>query len=470
MLRATLGTLVRVTGGKLISGNRQTVVSGLTIDTRVLAPGAVFVALVGENGDGHDYLYDAVLAGAHALIVTLRAEELRALLEQPETRGIPVIRVQDSAQALRDIAAWHRTRLSCPVIGITGSTGKTTTKDMLRSVLSRDRRVVATEGNRNNELGVPLTILTADPATEALIVEMGMRGPGQIAELASIAQPTIGLVTNVGTSHIEFLSTEESVADAKGELIAALPPDGTAFLNGDDAYSDRIEKSARARVRRYGLSDWCDVRAEEISCDDDSHASFALASGADRFEVTLSVPGRHNVYNALAAAAIALELGVAPDTIAEGLADVRLTEMRMQVFETASGITVINDAYNANPVSMRAAIETLLDMRAQTRRVAVLGDMAELGSLTELAHFQIGEFVGRRGVDVVVTVGSRSARIAEGARVGGIPAENVRSCATVEEAGEVLDDLLRPGDIVLVKASRVMGLERIVEGIVTPRV
>lgn len=470
MLRATLGTLVRVTGGKLIAGNRQTVVSGLTIDTRELTAGAVFVALAGEHCDGHDYLFDAILGGAHALIVTLTADELRALLEQPEAHDVAVIRVEDGGQALRDIAAWHRTRLTCPVIGITGSTGKTTTKDMLRSVIERDRRVVATEGNRNNELGVPLTVLAADPATEALIVEMGMRGLGEIAELATVAQPTMGLVTNVGTSHIEFLSTEESVADAKGELIASLPANGVAFLNGDDAYSDRIEKVSHARVRRYGLSDWCDVRAEDIVSDDESHASFTLVAGAERLDIALSVPGRHNVYNALAAAAIALELGISADDIVEGLGDVRLSEMRMQVFETASGVTVINDAYNANPVSMRAAIETLLDMHTGARRVGVLGDMAELGSLTELAHFQLGELVGRRGVDIVVTVGKKSARIAEGARVGGIPAENVRSCATVEEAGEVLDDLLQPGDLVLVKASRVMGLERVVEGIMSPRV
>lgn len=470
MLRATVGTLVRVTHGRLISGNRQTVASGLTIDTRELTPGAVFIALMGEHTDGHDYLYDAILGGAHVLIVTLDAEELRTLLAQPEAGGVAVIRVKDGAEALRDIAAWHRTRITCPVIGITGSTGKTTTKDMLRSILGRSRRVVATEGNRNNELGVPLTVLSADPATEALIVEMGMRGVGQIAELAAVARPSIGLVTNVGTSHIELLDTEETVADAKSELIAALPPDGAAFLNGDDAYSERIEKVSRARVRRYGLSEWCDVRAEDIACDDESHASFTIVIGDERCDVRLSVPGRHNVYNALAAAAIARDLGADCDDIAEGMADVHLSAMRMQVFETASGVTVINDAYNANPVSMRAAIETLLEMRAPTRRIAVLGDMAELGSLSELAHFQLGEMVGRRGIDVLVTVGPRAARIGEGARVGGMPAENVRSCATVEEASEVLDDLLEPEDIVLVKASRIMGLERVVEGIVNPRV
>ncbi len=470
MLRATAGTLVRVAGGKLIAGSRQTVVSGLVIDTRELEPGAAFVALVGEHTNGHDYLYDAILAGAHALIVTLRADELRTLLEQPEASDVAVIRVEDGAQALRDIASWHRTRLTCPVIGITGSTGKTTTKDMLSSVLCRDRRVVATEGNRNNELGVPLTVLAADPVTEALIVEMGMRGLGQIADLASVAQPTVGLVTNVGTSHIELLETVEAVAEAKGELVAALPPDGVAFLNGDDAFSDRIEKVSRARVLRYGLGDWCDVRAEDIVLDDDSRASFTVVADHERFDVALSVPGRHNVYNALAAIAIGLELRVTPENIQAGLADIQLSGMRMQIFETASGVTVINDAYNASPASMRAAIETLLDMRAPARRIAVLGDMAELGSLTELAHFEIGELVGRRGIDVLVTVGPRSMRIGEGARVGGMAAENVRGCATVEEASEVLDDLLEAGDIVLVKASRVMSLERVVEGIVTPRV
>lgn len=470
MLRATIETLLEVTGGELLAGSPVTVASGLAVDSRLVAPGAVFVALPGERVDGHDYLLAAIDAGAHGLLVTRSSEDMEAVILRAREAGVAVLRVPDGVRAIAAIARWHRNRLTCMVVGITGSTGKTTTKDMLTSVLAQRFRVVATEGNRNNEIGVPLTVLTADVTTEVLVVEMGMRGSGQIADLAQIARPGLGLVTNVGVSHIELLRDEESVADAKGELIASLPEDGLAFLNGDDAFSDRITALSRAPVMTYGLGEACDVRAEGIVLDADSRAAFEIVWNERRCPVSLSLPGRHNAYNALAAAAVAITLGATCDDVQLGLADARVSAMRMQVFETASGITVINDAYNANPVSMRAAIETLAGVQVTGRRAAVLGDMAELGSLTELAHFQLGEFVHRVGIDTLLTVGSRAVRIAEGARAAGMPVQEVRQCATVDEASEVLDDVIEPGDVVLVKASRVMGLERVVEGIVTPRV
>ena len=469
MLRATIETIAEVTRGEVLAGSPETVVGGLSIDSRACSPGALFVAMPGEHVDGHTFLVPALECGARALLVTRDRGDIAPALKMAEGLGAPIVRVADTVVALGAIAAWHRNRLTCPVVGITGSTGKTTTKDMLTSVLSQAFRVVATEGNRNNEIGVPLTILAADLGTEVLVVEMGMRGSGQIAALCEIARPTMGLVTNVGVSHIEIMRDETSVADAKGELIAALPADGTAFLNGDDAFSGRIAASSRAPVVRYGLSDSCDVRAESIALDEESRASFDVVWNDTRCPVALSVPGRHNVYNAIAAAAVAVTLGVSCDQLADGLSGARLSSMRMQVFETATGVTVINDAYNANPVSMRAAVETLAGMQASGRRIAVLGDMAELGSLSELAHFQLGECVARSGVEVLVTAGPRASRIAEGARAAGMARENVRQCATVEEASEVLDDVLAAGDIALVKASRVMGLEGVVEGIVTPR-
>jgi len=329
--------------------------------------------------------------------------------------------------------------------------------------------VVSTEGNSNNELGVPLTILRASMDTDVLVVEMGMRGLGQIADLCAIARPTLGLITNVGTSHIEILGSQDAVASAKGELVAALPSTGCAFLNGDDATSATIAKLSAAPVIRWGLSPECDVTARDILLDQESRPSFDVVFARGTVRVTLPVPGRHNVYNALAAAALALHLGVEPEVIAAGLSAASLSAMRMQVFTAASGITVINDAYNANPVSMRAAIETLAEMHADGRRIAVLGDMAELGSLTEVAHFRMGEQVARLPIDALVTVGPRAMRIAQGARAEGMDPEAVRACTDVVEAIEVLDDLLEPGDVVLVKASRVMGLEAVCEGIVNPR-
>ena len=336
----------------------------------------------------------------------------------------------------------------------------------MTAALATTKHVVATAGNRNNELGVPLTLLEAGASTEVLVVEMGMRGLGQIAHLCEIAGPTMGLITNVGASHIELLGSQEGVVQAKGELVSCLGPAGAAFLNGDDEYSKTIAATSPAPVTLYGLSPECAVRADDIELDAESRASFTLVAGGVSTPVTLPVPGRHNVYNALAAAAVALHLGVPAESIAQGLASADLTGMRMQVFSTAAGVTVVNDAYNANPSSMRAALETLAAMRVDGRRVAVLGDMAELGSLTELAHFQLGEVVARLGIDELVTVGPRALRIAEGALAEGMASGSVHSVASTAEACDVAAPLASPGDTVLVKASRVMGLEAVVDKLV----
>ncbi|MDZ4064052.1 MAG: UDP-N-acetylmuramoyl-tripeptide--D-alanyl-D-alanine ligase, partial [Coriobacteriia bacterium] len=315
-----------------------------------------------------------------------------------------------------------------------------------------------------------LTLIRAGADTDVVVVEMAMRGIGQIPQLCEIARPTMGLVTNVGTSHIELLGSEEAIASAKGELVEAVPPEGRVFLNSDDVRSVPLAGRARARVVLYGFGEECEICARDVTVDAESRASFELVIPGGRRRVALAIPGRHNVYNALAATAVACNVGVPLDDIVSGLESAEITGMRMQVFESATGIHVINDAYNANPTSMRAAVETLAGMSAAGRRIAVLGDMAELGSLSELAHFHIGEEIARSGIDILVTVGELGARFADGARAAGMDTEAIRPCATVEEASEVLDDLLSPGDVVLVKASRVMGLERVVEAIVEPHV
>lgn len=469
MLMIDAQSLVSAVRGELLCGAPDAVISDVVIDSRHTTPGCAYIALPGERSDGHDFCSDALEHGARALIVSREPDALAAVIAAACEREAVVVRVSDGRRALQDLAAHHRDRLQCEVVGITGSTGKTTTKDFVRSALERSLRVVCTEGNRNNELGVPLTILRAGVDTDVLIVEMGMRGEGEIAELCAIARPTLGLITNVGTSHIEILGSQDAVARAKGELVRCLPARGRAFLNGDDAFTDVIAQWTQAPVVRWGLSVSCEVTATDVTVDAEGRPSFTLVSPQGSVRIEVPVPGRHNVYNALAAAAIGLHLGVAPEAIADGIATAELSAMRMQVFESASGVTVINDAYNANPVSMRAAIETLSDMRTTGKRIAVLGDMAELGSLTEVAHFRIGEQVARLPIDVLVTVGPRAERIAQGARAEGMPSAQVRPCAEVPEAVEVLDDLVSKGDVVLVKASRVMGLEAIAEGIVNPR-
>lgn len=470
MLRASADTIARVTGGEIIFGSGDAYATGVAVDSRACTSGCVFIALPGERSDGHDHIVEALRNGARVIVVTRQVERLTVQIGEVLSRGASVVRVHDAATSLADLATWHRGRLLCPVIAITGSTGKTSTKDLLRAALSVRMRVTSTEGNRNNELGVPLTVLAAGTETEALIVEMGMRGRGQITELCRIARPDMGLVTNVGTSHVEILGSQEAIAEAKGELVAAVSVDGAVFLNGDDAHSAALATRALAPVTRYGLSEACEVRADGIALDDQSRPSFTLISPHGDIAVSLPVSGRHNVYNALAAAAVALRLAVPLSDIAQGLAAATLTGMRMEVLTVASGVTVINDAYNANPTSMRAALDTLAGMKVTGSRVAVLGDMGELGNLSELAHLELGEYAASLGLDALVAVGRKARRIGEGARAAGMGQASIRPCATPEEALEVLDDILEPGDVVLVKASRSMRLETIVEGLVNPRV
>ncbi len=470
MLTLSVGTLLEVTGGELLAGPAVTMVNGLVIDSRDAHPGAAYVAFIGERVDGHAFIPEALAAGARAAIVTRDDDAVRIAIASAGRHEVALVRVPDARAAVEALGSWHRERLHCPVIGITGSTGKTTTKDFVRSVLATRMRVVATQGNRNNELGVPLTVMDAGAETEALVVEMAMRGAGQIAHLCSIARPTAGLVTNVGVSHIEVLGSEAAIASAKGELVAAIPAQGRAFLNADDAWTGKLTEHASCGVTRYGLSGEADVRAEGVAVGADGRPSFTLETPVGAASVTLPTAGRHNVYNALAAAAVGLYLELSLEDIVAGLEGAVFSPWRMETFETASGVTVVNDAYNANPASMRAAISALGDVPATGRRIAVLGDMAELGSLTELAHFQLGGEVATSAVSVLLTVGERAMRIADGARAAGMPEDVIRLCATVEEASEVLDDLLHVGDVVLVKASRVMGLESVVEGIMEPRV
>lgn len=470
MLTMSVERLVDVTSGTLLQGDAKTMVNGLAIDSREVQPGAAFVAFAGATVDGHDFVGAALAAGARALIVTKDSEELRQAVTSSRRHDVAVVLVSDATAAVQALAAAHRDRLLCPVVGVTGSMGKTTTKDFLRSVLGTRMNVVATEGNRNNELGVPLTIMQAGADTGVLVVEMAMRGPGQIQALSGIARPTCGLVTNVGVSHVEVLGSESAIADAKAELVEAIPAEGRVFLNGDDAWSATLAGRASAAVTLYGLAEQSDVRGVDIAVHDAGNASFTLVCESGTARVELPVPGRHNVYNTLAAAAIGLYLQLSLSDVVTGLEHARITGMRMEVFESASGVTVINDAYNANPTSMRAALATLGEVSSQGRRVAVLGDMAELGTLSELAHFDLGSVVAKSGADVLVTVGPLAKRIADGALAAGMPAGAVRPCATAAEASEVLDDLLASGDVALVKASRVMGLERIVDGIIQPHV
>jgi len=467
MIPLTVEEIAGCTRGILVNGSPELKVRGIGIDSRNIADGDMFIPLRGRT-DGHAYIGDALRNGASGYLVEKGVGDRGKLTGLKGTQY--VIEVEDSLKALQDIAAYHRTRLSAKVIGVTGSTGKTTTKDMLNCILTRKLNVVSTDKNYNNEIGVPLTILKADENAKVLVIEMAMRGIGQIKELAEIAKPDVGVVTNIGQAHMELLGSEEMIAQAKAELIEAIPENGVVVLNADDLWTPNISKSARARIVSYGITSG-DIRGSEIVVDDLGRASFRLNVYDDAigYIVRLAVPGRHNVYNALAASTAALQAGLSIDDVRIGIADCRATAMRMEIFATDDNVVILNDAYNANPTSMQAALSTLMDIATEGRHIAVLGDMLELGNISSEAHKQIGEIVASLGVSILVAVGPESQIMADSAVKAGMPPKAVIACENSRTAAQVLKQLVTIGDVVLVKASRGVGLEEAVRAIVKTR-
>ena len=429
------------------------VVGGAATDSREVGPGDLFVALRGDRVDGHRYIAEAVANGATG-----------ALVSEPPAVGAAVI-VPDTAAALMTLAGQERDEMSATVVGITGSTGKTSVKDLTASVLSSRFEVSASPRSFNTEVGVPLTLLNAPPSTEVVIVEMGSRGLGHIATLCQVARPHVGIVTSVGLAHMEMFGTLETVADAKAELVESLPQDGTAVLNGDDPVVRGFGSRTRAGSLLYGVAADAQVRGEDVVLDPAGRSSFTLraAGGEERVELPLS--GEHMVWNALAAAAAGIALGLTVGECAAGLKDARLSPWRMEMLEGAGGIRIVNDAYNANPSSMAAALKAVRWMAKDSRSIAVLGEMAELGELAASEHERVGELVARLGIDHLIVVGEGAAGMAIGAEREGVEPERIARVGTVEEAAEAVRRLARSGDVVLLKGSRVVGLERAAEAL-----
>jgi len=454
MIALTLAQLADVVGGDLLEGSADaTVVRGVTIDSRSVTPGDLFVALAGRRTDGHHFVTSALAAGAGGVLVAAdRLEDVAAAA---------AVVVDDPGDALLALGTWVRDTVDPTVIAVTGSNGKTTTKDLTAAAL-RDRAVVANRGSFNNELGVPLTCCRMTSGTEVLVSELGMRGTGQIAELAALLRPSIGIVTSVAPVHLELLGSIEAIARAKGELVEALEPDGVAVLAADDPLVAAMADRTAARVVTFGRSADADFRAGDIELDDAARAHFVLDSPYGRHDVAVPVAGVHNVGNALAALAAATEAGVVLPAAVAGLRDARVSPWRLQL-ETIDGIRVLNDAYNANPTSVAAALRTLCALPTTGRRWAVLGTMAEIGATSAAEHRRTGQVVADLGVDALVTVGDPAAGIAEGANADD-PAGRAWRWAVdgVEAAASVLAHHLGAGDVVLVKASRSAGLEHVV--------
>jgi UDP-N-acetylmuramoyl-tripeptide--D-alanyl-D-alanine ligase len=429
----------------------HTAACGYSIDSRTIQAGELFFAVKGERLDGHDFVEAALAAGAVAAVVS--KEHLPRYAAKTN-----LLAVDDTLSALQTLGAAVRRLWGKPVIAVTGSTGKTTTKDAIAHLLSTRYRVLRSEGNLNNQFGLPLQLLRLEPEHELAVVELGMSQAGEITSLARLAQPETGVVTNVAPVHLGFFKSLAEIARAKYELVAALPAGGTAVLNADDAYVSQFGRDFHGRVITFALHHPADVRAEAIEDRGTEGSRFELVAGASREPATLPLLGTHNIYNALAAAAVALERGLIPSAAARALGSLRPGKLRGQVLEV-SGATVVNDCYNSNPKALDAMVDTLASMRAR-RRIVVAGEMLELGSAAADLHRRCGAHMAARGIDVLVGVRGAAEHMVAAARAAGVDA---RFLATPEEAGEWLAREVEAGDAVLLKASRGVRLERALE-------
>jgi UDP-N-acetylmuramoyl-tripeptide--D-alanyl-D-alanine ligase len=454
MIEMTLAEIADVVGGT--PHGDAVVTGGAFLDTRTPEPGGLFVAIAGERVDGHDFAADAAAAGAAAVLGSRPTDQ-------------PTVVVDDVTAALGVLARHVLDRLpEVVVLAMTGSQGKTGTKDYLAHVLAEAGPTIATRGNFNNELGVPLTVLRATPDTRYLVVEMGARGIGHIARLCAVAPPRVAAVLNVGSAHIGEFGSREAIAVAKGEIVEALPTDGTAVLNADDPLVAAMAPRTRATVRTFGSAPGPDVAVGEITTDDLGRQSFELAHRGSFATVHLAQIGAYQWRNAAAAAAMALAAGVDLDAVADALSDaVPASRWRMEVTEREDGLVVLNDAYNANPESMRAAVETLAGIgeRSGRRTVAVLGQMLELGAGSAEAHRGVGSYAAEVGVDVLVSVGPEADAIAEAYAAGGGGVST--TTAGRDEAATWLRHNVSAADVVLVKASRGAALELIADDLLT---
>lgn len=440
-------------GGRIVAGDPEATIEAVVIDSRKVTQGALFVAIAGPNHDGHDFLAAVVDDGATAVLV----DEGAALPTLPER--VAVIAVDDTTRGIGALASGHRAGFEGPLVGITGSNGKTTTKEMCAAILEVGAPTLRTRGNLNNHYGLPLTLLSREPGHRRAVIELGMNHRGEIAPLAAIARPTVAAVTNIGTAHIEHLGSREEIAAEKGDLIAALRDDGTAVVNAADDFADTLAGRAPGRVLRFGREAQADVRAESIRHEAGRFA-FRLALPGDAIDVAVGGLGDTTVDNALCASAAAFAAGASPAEIATGLAGYRGVAGRLEARRLANEVVVIDDSYNANPQSMEVALR-LLARSGDARRIAVLGDMGELGDAAEKAHDDAGRLVATLGIDLLVAVGSHAERVATAAREAGLPAAQVHTARDSEAAGPQVRALVGAGDWVLLKGSRSMRMERV---------
>ncbi|HTS17135.1 MAG TPA: UDP-N-acetylmuramoyl-tripeptide--D-alanyl-D-alanine ligase [Verrucomicrobiae bacterium] len=455
-----LEQLAELCEAQLIRGEPDRLVSRISIDSRALSRGDCFVALRGPRFDGHDFVSDVARLGASAAVVSNPTRAMNS------PSALALLQVQDTLTALHKLATNYR-RLMPPttrLVAVTGSSGKTTTKQLIAAVLGERFNVVESTGNNNNQIGVPLNLLRLERAHNYGVFELGTSRPGEIPMLADMVKPDIGVITNIGLGHVEALGDEAGVAREKGALFAVLPRngDGLAVINADDKWHQELRMRTNSTVVTIGIENFADIRASEIKINGDVKFRLNIAKKREDVIVRLKTLGRHQIYNALQAAAVGYFAGLDLDEIRLGLENASFPRMRMEPV-TVEGVKFVNDCYNANVVSMKAALQMIRETPCPRRKIAVLGDMLELGEWTQSAHGDVGAMAANCGLSLLVTVGQSARLIAQAAVEAGMETHRVMPLGTAEEAGEAIHTLAHEGDLVLVKGSRRLQLERIVE-------
>lgn len=463
----TIEEILKSTGGRLVSTARDISILGVSIDSRTIKKGELFIALRGENFDGHHFIKEAVRKGASGVIIR-EGYPLTDSLTETEIHSIPFVAAGDTLHALQELARYYREKFSIPLIGITGSNGKTTTKEMLWHILSHKFSVLRNEGNLNNHIGVPLTLFRLTPSHHMAIIEMGISDRRELTRLCQIAGPTAAVITNIGPTHLEKLGRIENVAEAKGEILNFIKADGVCILNRDDTFFDVFKSKVQGRVVSFGMSSRADVYTEfaDITLPGKTveMMKFRLTCPLGQVNIPMQVIGLHNLYNALCAAAAAYALGAGLEDIQQGLEKFMPVKMR-SVIENVGGIYILNDAYNANPASMVAAVDMLKGLKEGKQKFVVQGDMLELGENAAIAHRDLGIYIAGAGIDGLISVGEFAKYVAEGATGAGMSEDRVIACRDNVQTLETVKQWIHKGDLLLVKGSRGMKMERIIEGL-----
>ena len=465
MENCKIGELIKAVSGKMIQGDQGCLIKGISIDSRILIPDDLFFAIIGPNFDGHDFIIEAFKKGAIGAVVCKGA---RTLLQNEQIdKNKIIIEVKDTLSALQDWSKHYKDKFKTFNICVTGSNGKTTTKEIIAHILSQEFPLLKTSGNYNNEIGIPLTLLQLDKSHKLLVAEMGMRGLGEIKILTNFIPPDLAVITNVGEAHIGLLGSKNNIFKAKTELLQSLDKEGITILNRDDPYFFKMSKIVKdKKLYTFGIENKSDIMACNVRMESDKGMRFTLEvqNGKSR-EIYFPLLGRHNIYNALAAAAAAFALGIELDLIERCLSSFKPLDLHMQLSNFYRGIKILNDSYNASPLSAKSALETLAEVAQNNRKIAILGDMLELGEKTDFYHREIGKEVTKLSIDILITLGPGGKIIAQSSKKEGMAEERVFSFDKNEKINlaKKLLSLTKPGDFILLKGSREMKMEEIVE-------